>query len=203
VDAFTYGVIGAVAWADRNDWEMWLASNGDLAIDGTLTQNAGDYAEYMESLDGKKIPNGTSVINEGNKIRPCLPGESPIGVITATPTILGNSDVDCGRSWKHKYLVDEFGQREVEDAEYWTKKIVEIKNDGSKVKKKIFGYSDIEPAPKGATTAIVKREKINPLWDKNKEYKTRKEVIEWYISINENGTPHTPQEIQKAKDLIK
>lgn len=32
--------------------------------------------------------------------------------------------------------------------------------------------------------------------------KTRKEVIQWYLEINENGTPHTTEEINRVKKLL-
>lgn len=33
--------------------------------------------------------------------------------------------------------------------------------------------------------------------------KTRKEVLQWYLEINSNGTPHTEKELEKVKRLIK
>jgi hypothetical protein len=33
--------------------------------------------------------------------------------------------------------------------------------------------------------------------------KTRKEVLKWYLEINSNGTPHTEDEIEKVKNLLK
>lgn len=32
--------------------------------------------------------------------------------------------------------------------------------------------------------------------------KTKKEVLQWYIEMNEGGTPHTKEEIDKVKELI-
>ena len=32
---------------------------------------------------------------------------------------------------------------------------------------------------------------------------TKKEVLEWYLQINEGGTPHTKSEIDKVKNLLK
>lgn len=32
--------------------------------------------------------------------------------------------------------------------------------------------------------------------------KTKKEVLNWYIEMNEGGTPHTKEEIDKVKELI-
>lgn len=33
--------------------------------------------------------------------------------------------------------------------------------------------------------------------------KTKKEVLQWYIDLNEGGTPHTESEINRVKDMIK
>lgn len=32
--------------------------------------------------------------------------------------------------------------------------------------------------------------------------KTKKEVLNWYVEMNEGGTPHTKEEIDKVKNLI-
>lgn len=34
------------------------------------------------------------------------------------------------------------------------------------------------------------------------DLKTRKEVLQWYLEINENGTPHTQTELDKVKTLL-
>lgn len=34
------------------------------------------------------------------------------------------------------------------------------------------------------------------------ELKTRKEVLKWYIEMNEGGTPHTEEEIERVKRLM-
>jgi hypothetical protein len=33
--------------------------------------------------------------------------------------------------------------------------------------------------------------------------KTKQEVLQWYIELNEGGTPHTEEEINRVKELIK
>ena len=32
--------------------------------------------------------------------------------------------------------------------------------------------------------------------------KTEKEVLQWYVDLNEGGTPHTSEEIDKVKQMI-
>ena len=42
------------------------------------------------------------------------------------------------------------------------------------------------------------------LWIKLKKnnLKTRKEVLQWYIEMNNGGTPHTKEEINRVKILL-
>lgn len=35
------------------------------------------------------------------------------------------------------------------------------------------------------------------------DLKTRKEVLQWYLELNDGGTPHTSEEINKVKELLK
>lgn len=35
------------------------------------------------------------------------------------------------------------------------------------------------------------------------DLKTRKEVLKWYLEMNDGGTPHTSEEINKVKELLK
>jgi len=176
---------GSTVWKDRGDNEMLLTDAGELYVDGDFHSGGADYAEFFESVDGKKIPVGTTVINENDKVRPTKNGEIPIGVISAKPTIIGNSDSDCGLSWSGKYLTDEFGSRIIEEAEYWSKyEMVEReKETGQKTKRKehTYGFSDEQKAPKDAIKKIVKREKLNPAWDNTRKYIPRKERPEWNI----------------------
>lgn len=60
---------------------------------------------------------------------------------------------------------------------------------------KVFGllYNEFEGEPREITTRISIR--INDL-----QYE--KDVLQWYIEMNEGGTPHTKEEIQKVKDML-
>jgi hypothetical protein len=72
-----------------------------------------DYAEYFESLDGKKIPTGTSVVLDGDKIRPADKNETPIGIISSNSLIVGGVHTE----WPKRYLRDEFGNLIMEEYE--------------------------------------------------------------------------------------
>ena len=60
---------------------------------------------------------------------------------------------------------------------------------------KVFGlfYNEFEGEPREITTRLVIR--INDL-----QYE--KDVLQWYIEMNEGGTPHTSDEIQRVKDML-
>lgn len=60
---------------------------------------------------------------------------------------------------------------------------------------KVFGlyYDEFEGDPREVTTRISIR--INDL-----QYE--KDVLQWYIEMNDGGTPHTKEEIQKVKDML-
>ena len=81
---------------------------------GTVSAGA-DYAEYFESASGEAIPNGTKVQLNGNKIEVCTDSNNAIGVISARPAILGDSEEDCGVSWKDKFVKDVWGNYVTEE----------------------------------------------------------------------------------------
>ena len=60
---------------------------------------------------------------------------------------------------------------------------------------KVFGlyYNEFGGDPREVTTRISIR--INDL-----QYE--KDVLQWYIEMNEGGTPHTKEEIQKVKNML-
>jgi hypothetical protein len=174
-------------WIDKGDVEMRLDSGGDLAIDGSLKEDGADYAEYFESLDGKSIKSGITVVLEEDKIRPAKKGEVPIGVISGHPAIIGNNDEHCGTEWKHKYMKNEMGEYIYEDAQFWSIRQVKKKRfrdgrDPSKEPKQKSGWVDrTEKVPKNAKIKTVKRKKLNPEWDPNIKYTPRKKRLEWNI----------------------
>ncbi|MBL4898857.1 MAG: hypothetical protein JKX76_04305 [Colwellia sp.] len=92
-----------------------LDGTGQLHLDNGTIATPGDYAEAYEWLDGNPEAEdrvGLSVVLEGNYIREATVGESPIGVVSARPVIIGDA---APFNWHGKYLLDEFG-RHVLDA---------------------------------------------------------------------------------------
>ena len=51
------------------------------------------------------------------------------------------------------------------------------------------------------STEIEFREHSDLIFNIN-NLKTKKEVLQWYLEINENSTPHTSEEINRVKELL-
>jgi hypothetical protein len=113
--------------ASSADKEFSLRGDGNAFADGSFTGGGADYAEFFEWADGNpagEIRTGLSVVLDGDKIRPALDGEHPIGVISANPSVIGDGDID---RWKGKYLKDDFGAYIWEDYEVlsWAETVTE------------------------------------------------------------------------------
>ncbi len=88
-----------------------LNENGSVWAQ-TRTGGRADYAEYFESKSGKSLEDGVSVVLDQGKIRPAKKDETPIGIISTSPVMLGNSP----NEWPEKYLMDDFGNILMEPA---------------------------------------------------------------------------------------
>jgi hypothetical protein len=91
------------------DLEFNLRGDGNAYADGSWNGGGADYAEYFEWNDGNpdaEDRRGVSVVLDGNKIRPAVDGEDPIGVISGNPSVVGDA---AWNKWNGKYLRDDFG----------------------------------------------------------------------------------------------
>jgi len=173
-------------WISNNSEKMKLSSSGNLTVDGDVTADAyHDFGEMFESVDGKKIQVGVSVVLNGNKIRPAKKGEIPIGIISATAGfVLDTGGVDAGTSWGGKYLRNDYGEFVYEEVDFWTVKkklTAEERKNYLDEKKSFNGWCDESTPPKGAEIRKKKRKKLNPNYDKSKKFIPRKERDEWNI----------------------
>lgn len=150
---------------DRNESNaLECRTNGDLAISGSLTQNASDYAECFEWDD--KNPNGEDRIGyivtlEGNKIRFANSTDDILGIISGTAGIIGNA---AELDWKDRYLTDEYGR---------------IIYDEVELKQTTCDPND--PEKEIIETIRRKIPRINPNFDSTLEYIPRTERPEWGI----------------------
>ena len=141
-----------------------LDANGNGWFEGTVASTGADYAEYFEWVDGN--PNGEDRIGrvvtlDGEKIRYANENDYILGVVSGTALILGDNP---GDEWKHKFLKDEYGR-------YLTETVEEFVE--------YFDYETGENVKE--STGFVERKILNPEYNPEEEYITRKERNEWEI----------------------
>ncbi|KIC52578.1 MULTISPECIES: DUF2793 domain-containing protein [unclassified Leisingera] len=94
---------------DGGGADFRLGSDGNGSCSGAWSGGGADYAEWFEWADGNPAGEdrrGLSVVLEGAKIRAANAGETPFGVISANPAVIGDGDMD---GWKHRWLRDAYG----------------------------------------------------------------------------------------------
>ena len=129
-------------------------------------------------LDGNQVVKATDS-DDASKI---------IGVVSALPVVIGDSDIDD--KWKSKYLKDDFGNYILEEytSTEWTET---YKNEDGKDQIKQHSYatdripSDVT-VPSDATVRVIDvngnkftRKKLNPEWDSTQTYVRRQDRKEW------------------------
>lgn len=181
--------------ADTSDLETRLRGDGNNFCDGAWTGGGADYAEYFEWLDGNpdgQDRRGIAVVLEGDKIRPARFGDDPIGVISATPSVVGDGDMD---RWKGKYLRDAFGayRWQAHEVVTWSEPRPEpaagpaetTDTAAEPARESIEHRYDVEQLPEGLTppaTAIRSRQQrrcLNPAYDPAAPYRRRADRPEW------------------------
>ena len=136
-----------------------VLSDGSVHADKEYTSPCADYAEYFEWADGN--PNnedraGYFVKLKNGKIVLCEDFDIPLGIVSATPAIIGDSGE---MHWQGKYVTDEFGRIQYHDVTV----PAEIDEDGN-----IITEEHIETQPI-----------LNPDWNPDWEYIPRKNRPEW------------------------
>jgi len=188
------GLSGNGSTSSFNDNEFIFNGAGGLAIDGSYTSGGADYAEMFEWKDGNSSSEdrrGYSVVLDGNQIVKATESDDAskiIGIVSALPVLIGDSDMD--EKWKSKYLKDDFGNFVLE--EYTTTTWTETnKNSNNEVEIKEHSYAT-DRIPSDVTVpsdAVVKsthddgtkitRKKLNPEWDSSQTYVRRQDRKEW------------------------
>lgn len=141
---------------------LTIDSTGNVVTKGTVSNGGADYAEYFEWVDGNSEAEdriGYMVTLEGDKIRFAAPGDEILGIISGTAAMIGD---DAQWHWSKKYLTDEFGRIQHEYVEIKTEAFDADGNPVEQIEK-------------------VKTLKLNPDWDENASYVSRKERKEWDI----------------------
>lgn len=136
-----------------------ILQSGNIHADGTLSSPCADYSEMFEWADGN--PNGEDragyfVKLAGDKISFAEEFDTPLGVVSANPAIIGDSGE---MRWQGKFLTDDFGR---------------------------VLYHDVPvPAITDEKGTVLEEEHyarqpvLNPDWDASKEYIPRLKRPEW------------------------
>ena len=136
-----------------------VLSNGSVHADAEYTTPCADYAEFFEWKDGNVNAEdrvGYFVKLAGEKITKCDEFDTPLGIVSATPAIVGDSGE---MHWKNKFVTDDFGRIQYHDVT-----IPEHKDEEGN----IIIEEHIETQPI-----------LNPEWNSKEVYIPRKERREW------------------------
>lgn len=150
------------------DTEAYMRGDGQGFQDaGTAWSTPADYAEFMESLDGKEIPVCKTVVLQNGKIRPATALDKPddvIGVIRPRSGV-GSVVANAGdMRWGGKYLKDSSGDYILEDYEVYnfteivpavTEKVMVQKKEKRPVRE---NYVEVEGGVARIKTRTVERE---------------------------------------------
>lgn len=178
-----YSFITAYSDCDGSvDLEFHVRGDGTVSADGSFIGSGADYAEYFEWQDGNpdnQDRRGLSVVLEQEKIRLAQDGETPIGVISGNPSVVGDGDMD---RWKGKYLRDTYNSYLWESYQVtsWTDE------DGLSHSHASDQIPDTITVPDTAVTHQVDsagmplmRRQLNPDFDPSHVYTPRAERPEW------------------------
>ena len=138
--------------SNGSDTEFVLRGDGEAFADGSWTGGGADYAEYFEWSDGNPSDEdrrGIAVVLDGDKIRPALADEEPIGAISGNPSVVGDA---AWNKWSGKYLRDDYGS---------------------------YVWEDYEVEDEGGNSVTQQRRKLNPVYKPEEAYVPRRDRPEW------------------------
>jgi len=172
------------------DSEMILQGNGNFAIDGTVTENGADYAEYFEWKDGNSDSEdrvGITVKLDGDKIVPSTSDDTAsviIGVISGKPSVVGDA---AWNKWKNKHETDDYGRYVWEEYTFteWTIPATETEDAVNHIYPTDYIPSDLT-VPSDATVVSkdedgnkLMRRKLNSSYNPSTTYIPREQRPEW------------------------
>ena len=176
--------------ASGTDQKFRVRGDGDVFADGPYDSGGADYAEYFEWSDGNTTTEdrrGISVVLDGDKIREAVAGEEPIGVISANPSVVGDS---AWNAWNGKYLRDDFGTYilETHNVVSW-KETISTEDGEEEVKEHSYEDWNIPADVVVPDDAVISatdengnaftHRKLNPDYNPDIEYVSREDRPEW------------------------
>lgn len=170
-------------------------ANQNKSITSKLVSNGADYAEYFETEDGKPIPAGYSVcLTENGKVRISdQENDCPIGIISKMNSVIADAHED---EWQGKYLRDPFGEyiyEEIEEkiGEAELREKIQKQTDHLEHEQSIWWlacdeegelnavHHRFEEALQQLPTRLIRKPRLNPDYDPNREYLPRSQRTEW------------------------
>ncbi|MCR4719709.1 MAG: hypothetical protein K5768_08795 [Firmicutes bacterium] len=136
-----------------------VTQEGDVFADGEYSSPCADYSEFFEWEDGNPESEdrvGYFVKLNGEHIEKCSAFDKPLGVVSATPAIVGDASE---LHWRGKYVTDDFGRVQYHEV--------------------------LVPEEKDQDDAVITPEHIeiqpmlNPEWDPSVKYIPRRDRPEW------------------------
>lgn len=161
--------------------------NGKLWCKSAYSSTGADYAELFEWQDSNQDNEdrrGYFVTMDGDKIRKAHPGDWILGIVSANPCVLGNTDTE----WQGQFLKDEFGAYLTEEfTEIVTRtRIDHIMNENGEPE-------DVEVEYEEEITGT--RYVLNPDYDPDAPYVDRMSRPEWdavgmmgVLAVYDDGT---------------
>jgi len=182
-DAFNFWRV-QTSKAGTADNELILNGAGALSIEGALTQNGADYAEYFEWADGNGSSEdriGISVKLDGAKIVPSTSSDNTatiIGVVSGNAGVLGDA---AYIKWQGKFLKDDYGRviRETYTNTEWTVEEFEHSYQTDYIPSDLTVPSDAVVVSRDNNNNLLTRKKVNPNWDATDNYIPWAERKEW------------------------
>jgi hypothetical protein len=181
---------------DGSDTLFKYRGDGNAFADNNWNAGGADYAEYFEWSDGNpsnEDRRGYSVILEGNKIRQALVGETPMGVISGNPSVVGDA---AWSKWDGKYLKDDFSTYILEEytVTEWEAEVIDVEatEDTEATYKTVTKSFQSDKIPvdeiipsnalvltEDANGNTFERRTLNSDWNPDTEYVPREDRQEW------------------------
>jgi hypothetical protein len=156
-EAYSWFIGNGTSVSVRGLGAKWLASTGNMYVDGAFVPGGADYAELFETTDGKPIEPGYFVTLRGKKTCIASAADDYIaGVTSGAPGIIGDSGE---MHWQGKYATDRWGRVQVREVD------LPAQTD-SAGRVLIPARKELQPT-------------LRPDWDPDRDYVPRLQRPEW------------------------
>jgi hypothetical protein len=156
-EAYSWFIGNGTSASARGLGAKWLASTGNMYVDGSFVPGGADYAEMFETTDGKPIEPGCFVALRGKKVCIASAADDYIaGVTSGAPGIIGDSGE---MHWQGKYVTDRWGRVQYKEVD------LPARTDGAG-RELMPRHAEFQPM-------------LRPDWDPDRDYVPRLKRPEW------------------------